>query len=648
MAYYCHLAVSTLSVIIVNYNVKHFIEQCISSVLAASTQISTQIIVVDNASADDSVAYLQAQFGNKIELIANQQNVGFAKANNQALALATGTYILYLNPDTLVGEDCFTKCIAQMEANKNIGALGVHLIDGTGNYLPESKRGFPSFETAFYKITGINKLFSQSQRFNKYYMGHVPEFTSSVVDTLVGCFMLMPTSLAKQVGGFDEDYFMYGEDIDLSYKVQKAGKDNYYYADVSVIHFKGESTKKGSINYVKMFYEAMIIFAKKHLTNDGKSAYIPLIKLAIAARAVLSLLTRLLGKIFLPIVDALLMLFVLLQTKNYWLTYIKPDTVYTGSLIAFFFTAYILIWVLCLFLNGAYDKPLQKNKVLQGMLIGAVITVAIYGLVPEQQRFSRGITVVGASLSALLLWLLRWLISFRHQKSNTNLGKQMLTVSSTAEQQSSILSILQKLHLQQDVIGNVSADNVLRQSDLGVFNDLQKVLKVQNVQEVIFANKDLGYARMIETMRTLGSSCRYKMYAEGATSIIGSNSKNTAGDLYALDEHFAIATAAGRRSKRTFDVLSAIFLLLLFPILFWISKHKKAYLKVVLILLGKLTWCTYANEQLVSKLPRIKNGVLPIVESVGLTENNLHMLNVRYARNYNFLLDFKCVVKALF
>jgi O-antigen biosynthesis protein len=640
--------VSTLSIIIVNYNVKHFIEQCIASVLAASKDISTQILVVDNASNDDSVAYLQRQFGDQITLVANKENAGFAKANNQALALATGKYVLYLNPDTLVGEDCFAKCIAQMEANNNIGALGVHLIDGTGAYLPESKRGFPSFETAFYKITGINKLFRNSKKFNKYYMGHVAEHSSSVVDVLVGCFMLMPTDLAKKVGSFDEDYFMYGEDIDLSYKVQKAGKENYYFADVSVIHFKGESTKKGSFNYVKMFYEAMIIFAQKHLGAGGKSAYIPLIKIAIAARALLSLFTRLLGKVFLPIIDAALMLLVLVQTKNLWLQYIKPDTFYTASLLTIFFSAYIFIWIFCLFLNGAYDRPLQKNKVLRGMLIGAVITVAIYGLVPEQQRFSRGITVLGASISAVLLWCVRWLISKFSAEDNTNKGRQMLTVSNTEAQSNAILKILKQVNLQQDLVGNISADSTLRNGDLGVFSDLQKVLKVQNIQEIIFANKDVPYAQMISTMQTLGNTYRYKMYADGASSIIGSNSKNTAGDLYAVDEHFAIATAAGRRSKRTFDVASALVLIIIFPIAFWFCKNKKAYAQVLNVLLGNKTWCAYVPEALASKLPPLKSAVFAIADVDGMAASNVHMLNVRYARDYDSSTDARVLWCALF
>jgi GT2 family glycosyltransferase len=160
-----------LSVIIVNYNVKHFVEHCVHSVLCAVQNVDCEVFVVDNASTDDSVAYLRERLPPQVRLIANQHNLGFAKANNQALQLSVGKYVLFLNPDTLVPEDCFTQCLAVLEADAGIGALGVRLIDGTGSYLPESKRGFPDFATAFYRIIGLSKFFPRSRVYNRYYLG---------------------------------------------------------------------------------------------------------------------------------------------------------------------------------------------------------------------------------------------------------------------------------------------------------------------------------------------------------------------------------------------------------------------------------------------------------------------------------------------
>ncbi|MCU0323238.1 MAG: glycosyltransferase family 2 protein [Chitinophagaceae bacterium] len=252
-----------LSVIIVNYNVKYFLEQCLHSVVKAVQRIDAEIFVVDNCSTDGSIAYLQPQFAT-VQFIANTENVGFGKANNQALAIAKGDYILFLNPDTIVPEDCFEKCIAFFEQTPNCGALGIKMVDGKGIFLPESKRAFPSPLTSFFKLVGLASFFPKSSVFNKYALGHLSENENHEVDVLAGAFMLLRKQVIEKVTGFDETFFMYGEDVDLSYRVQAAGYKNYYFSNSSIIHFKGESTKKGSLNYVRMFYQAMSIFVQKH------------------------------------------------------------------------------------------------------------------------------------------------------------------------------------------------------------------------------------------------------------------------------------------------------------------------------------------------------------------------------------------------
>lgn len=296
-----------LSVIIVNYNVKYFLEHCLLSVLHASAGMQCEIFVVDNNSSDDSVDMVKAKFPS-VTLIENWQNAGFARANNQAVDKAKGKYILYLNPDTIVPEDCFEKCLAYMNSHEDAGALGCRLIDGKGEFLPESKRGFPSADVAFYKITGLSGLFSKSKYFNRYHVGYLPEFETNEVDVLAGCFMWCRKSVIDKVGSFDTDYFMYGEDIDLSYKIKKAGFKNIYFPETTIIHYKGESTKKGSLNYVKMFYQAMIIFAKKHLRSSKKGLFIILIQLAIYIRAILALFTSLFSIIRLPLLDAVVVI----------------------------------------------------------------------------------------------------------------------------------------------------------------------------------------------------------------------------------------------------------------------------------------------------------------------------------------------------
>lgn len=256
-----------LSVIILNYNVRYFLEQCVLSAQKALEGMDAEIIVVDNNSSDDSCEMMKSRFPN-IKLIENKENVGFPKGNNIGVAAAKGEYICILNPDTVVAEDTFTKVIARYEAiSSKVGIIGCKLIDGTGNFLPESKRGVPTPWVAFSKIFGLYKLFPNSSWFNQYYAQHLTENQSGEVDILVGAFMVMKRNLYLEVGGFDENCFMYSDDIDLSYIVKKLGKQNYYFADTTVIHYKGESTVRDGL-YMKRFREAMQFFYKKHFKKS--------------------------------------------------------------------------------------------------------------------------------------------------------------------------------------------------------------------------------------------------------------------------------------------------------------------------------------------------------------------------------------------
>lgn len=252
-----------LSIIILNYNVRYFLEQCVFSVQKALEGIDSEIIVIDNASSDDSCEMMKTKFPH-IKLIENQDNLGFPKANNIGVAQANGEYICILNPDTVVAEDTFSKILNTKNWQLNTGIIGCKLIDGAGNFLPESKRGVPTPWVAFTKIFGLYKI---SNYFGKYYAQHLSENESGKVDILVGAFMMMKRELYLKVGGFDENCFMYSDDIDLSYLVLKAGKSNYYFHETSVIHYKGESTVRDG-TYMKRFRQAMQFFYKKHFKKS--------------------------------------------------------------------------------------------------------------------------------------------------------------------------------------------------------------------------------------------------------------------------------------------------------------------------------------------------------------------------------------------
>ena len=274
----------TLSIIIVNFNVRYFLEQCLFSVRRSAGKLTYEVIVVDNASSDRSRSYLEKRFP-EVSFIWNKENLGFAKANNIGAALAKGDFILFLNPDTILTEDCLECCIAHMKVHSRAGALGVRMIDGSGKFLKESRRGFPSPMTAFFKLTGLSSLFPRSPYFARYHMGHIDPLENHVTDVLAGAFMMIRRNVFEKAGGFDEDFFMYGEDIDLSYRIQKAGFENLYLASTSIIHFKGESTEKSSLNHVRLFYKAMSVFAVKHYGSRRAGFFNALLQLGILARS---------------------------------------------------------------------------------------------------------------------------------------------------------------------------------------------------------------------------------------------------------------------------------------------------------------------------------------------------------------------------
>ncbi|MEL6720213.1 MAG: glycosyltransferase, partial [Bacteroidota bacterium] len=338
-----------LSVIIVNYNVKYFLEQALRSVERAAQDMQVEVFVVDNNSVDDSVAMVKEKFP-EVKLIANNDNPGFSVANNQAIRQAKGEYVLLLNPDTLVQEDTFEKCYKFMEAHPKVGALGVKMIDGSGNFLPESKRGFPSPFVAFCKTFGLSKLFPKSPTFNYYHLGHLSENENHPVDVLAGAFMWMRTATLEKIGLLDEQFFMYGEDIDLSYRVIKGGYQNYYLADTSIIHYKGESTKKGSLNYVRTFYNAMILFAQKHFTGKSAQLFILMLRFAIYFRATITLVSNWAKKLYLPLLDAVFLFIGLVSLKNFWGSYHFQDAdYYSDRLIYINFPIYIAVWLLSIY-----------------------------------------------------------------------------------------------------------------------------------------------------------------------------------------------------------------------------------------------------------------------------------------------------------
>ncbi|MEG0012132.1 MAG: glycosyltransferase family 2 protein [Muribaculaceae bacterium] len=279
-----------LTVIIVNYKVKYFLEQTIRSVEEAMRNISGEIIVIDNNSGDDTIEFLRNRF--TLTAVDNKINVGFAGANNAGIRMAKSQYTLILNPDTIIGERVLTDSINWIESHEDCGGIGVKMLDGNGVFLPESKRAFPSPWVSFCKIFGLSSIFPYSKIFAKYHLRYLDNSQPHKINIMAGAYMFIRTNLLQELRGFDEDFFMYGEDIDLSYRISLSGYNNYYLPS-PIIHYKGESTKEGSMQYVKVFYQSMIIFFKKHYPNYSKG-YAIMIRAAVHLRAAMAMAKRLL------------------------------------------------------------------------------------------------------------------------------------------------------------------------------------------------------------------------------------------------------------------------------------------------------------------------------------------------------------------
>lgn len=287
-----------LSVIIVSYNVRDFLKHCLLTVKKASENIDCEIFVVDNNSTDDSCTMTESEFP-EITLIKNQTNRGFSAANNQAIKLSGGRFLLLLNPDTLIHPDTLHKCINFMDNHHDAGAIGVRMINGEGRFLPESKRALPSPLTAFYKSFGFSWIFPRSPVFSRYYLAHIDSFETAATEVISGAFMFIRREALEKCGLPDEDFFMYGEDIDLSYRLLQTGYKNYYYPGVQITHFKGRSTDRNTITDVLHFYNSMRIYLRKR--SDGKklNIYHNLLISATYFRESLALLNRLILIIFL-------------------------------------------------------------------------------------------------------------------------------------------------------------------------------------------------------------------------------------------------------------------------------------------------------------------------------------------------------------
>ena len=553
-----------LSVIIVNYNVKHFLEQCLISVKKALKGIDGEIIVVDNNSVDGSIDLINQKF-NDVVLISNKENTGFSVANNQGIKLAKGENILLLNPDTVVQEDTFIKCLEFLDNHKDAGALGVKMYDGNGRFLPESKRGLPTPSVAFYKIFGLSAIFPQSRIFGRYHLGYLSMNENHKVDVLSGAFMLIRNKVLDEIGLLDETFFMYGEDIDLSYRIKKAGYENYYFSKTKIIHYKGESTKKSSINYVFVFYKAMIIFAEKHFSKRNFQTFSKLINIAIYLRASIAVIQRIIKRWILPLTD-----FIFFCGFIFGISIIYQNItgiLFPENTIKNLIPLYAIIWAICNSIFGNQNPPIKYLNLIKGNFIGLIIILSFYALLPKSIQFSRAI-ILGASLICFLSSLFtRSTFKFLKIGLFSNYVEDNKNVALVG----SIQEIIRTEQLM--LISNRKIKKIFRISPFkaidrenyhGNIQQLNEFININKISEVIFCAKDVTAQNIIYSMAEVNSkkNIDFKIISEKSQFIIGSQSIYTH-ENYFTTELNHINSIENIRKKRNFDIYIS-FLLLLF------------------------------------------------------------------------------------
>lgn len=637
-----------ISIIIVNYNVRYFLEQCLLSIRKAIQWLDIEIILVDNASIDDSVQYIRQHFDDVI-LIANKVNHGFAKANNQALKIAQGKYLLLLNPDTIINDDTLIKSFDYMEKNNDCGALGVKLIDGKGKFLPESKRAFPTPIVSFFRLIGLSRIFPKSAIFNKYNLGNLDENSIHDIEVLCGAFMFIRSSVFEKTGYLDEDFFMYGEDIDYSYRIKKQGFKIIYFPETTTIHFKGESTKKSSLKYHSVFYNAMRIFAKKHFKSNGLNINLILINVAIIFFALTSLIKKSLSKLLAPLIDFFTIIFSFYFVQSFWShQHFNNDSYYNTRFTLIFYCIFSIIIVLGIYLNSGYKKS-EFVRTLKGFVAGSLTILIIYSILPEHYRYSRAILILGSTVGFFAINLIRLLAGKLFQKSIFNISKKKkIAIIGSENECNRTLRLLKISNIDFDYIGRIKAEDDESENYLGRFSEIVPIINMYKIDELIFCLKDIPISAVTAALNKIGEKSKIKIFPAEGQTILGSSDRNANGEFYSFDITLNLNNRNKLKLKYIFDIIFALIILVFYPILKIFKVDIKSN-NIIQVIKGDSTWIGYLkNDKNSDQLPALKPSIYFPVKfdnKINLSDDEIHNINLEYAKNYNIWLDLSVILR---
>ncbi|MBN8585600.1 MAG: glycosyltransferase [Ignavibacteria bacterium] len=651
-----------ISVIIVNYNVKELLEQCINSILKASDGLKVEIIVVDNNSFDGSIEYLKNKFPShpSIKLIESPINLGFAKANNLGVKESRGEYLLILNPDTILQEDTLTSSLKFYKETPGIGAMTCKLILPNGKLDLACRRSFPTPSVAVYRIMGLSRLFPKSRKFGKYNLTFLDENSTYEVDAIVGAFMLIKRDVYEKVKGFDEDYFMYGEDLDLCFRIKKAGYKIYYYPDTSIIHYKGESTKKSSISYVNNFYGAMQVFVKKNLNTSFWLMNL-LIRISIIYRASISYFTRLVKNNYPILLDLLFivsgMILAIYQRFEFF-----PLEAYT--LVIFVYT---FVWLVTLALSGSYSKieKFSLVKPLNGILIGFFVNSSFTYFFNEY-AFSRAVvlrTVVNAYLFIAAWRLVAKIVKYSKSRSIFKTVNTLI-IGKNDETESFIAKLKTRVDSEYEFIGYISPNTSHTEGFIGNLNNLKDIVISAKIRNIVFAKNELSNQQILDMMWSLkDQNISFKILAGDSDIILGKSALDKIDDIYLMQIEYNINKKFNIFVKRIFDIFLGIFsLFTVYPVALIVSKmpayykkHEKFFKKLLLIpfvitgkysFVGRATWDK--PQQGMQYLG--KNGLTGLVQinlHRNLSGDEIEYFNFYYAKNQSLALDIEILLKTL-
>ena len=636
-----------ISVIIVNYNVRDLLDTCLASIYQANnSHYKIEIYVVDNNSVDDSVVFISNKYP-EVKLIPNDKNLGFSKANNIALKKVSGKYVLILNPDTVLEEGTFEKLISFCEKDNSAGAVTSKLIKANGKLDSACKRSFPTLSVALPRIIGLSRIFPKSKIFGKYNLTYLDENKTYEVDAICGAFMFIPKIIFDKVGLFDEDYFMYGEDLDLCYRINKSGYKIFYYPEVTTIHIKGESTKKTNLSYVNNFYGAMMLFVKKNLTK-GHGLLNLILQTGIFIRSFAGYLTRIIKLLTLPLIDIILLYGVFILSVKLRFS-IFPNRQYL-----FIISVYVLIWVLLFMIFKLYTKKYEFsigrtfNSIIAGFFVNSSITYFF-----NQYAYSREVI-----LTATILLL----ITFITYRGLVNL--YIFFVSKNILLNKVNLLIIGGKKLKQDMEEKFLSKYNVIYFDKDSYYNLSKLvdfIRIKNIQEVVFSADYFSNQDILSAMWMLKDRNTVFKIVPTANELILSKLHANINNLSLIEIEYNINNKMNIFLKRLFDIcLSFILLLTVYPILrvikiltkFEFSKHTAKLFLLPQVISGKLSfvgipdWFELIGKEYLGK--RGLTGLIQLNWFNGITEEEMMNYNIYYAKNQSLTFDIEILLKTLF